>query len=166
MKATTFLIAGIGLCACVASANAAPIAPRAQVTKDGKLLNYDWKGACPDEKAVGVPAYPDSVCIKAAPFNKSSAFVDLMSGADAVSVAAWYAKHLHGWRRTKSATGDIVFTPPGESSNDATAEFSDVHVSIQALSPTQARLKKMIYEFDGTPATVVDIWYSLKGNGQ
>lgn len=145
---------------------AASIAPRVPVTKEGKLINYDWKGSCPDEKAVGVPAYPRSVCTKAASLSKSSAVVELLSDADAAEVVSWYAKHLSGWGHTKVASGEIIFTPPGVDPNRVYAGYTDVNVTIEKLSNGKAKLKKMIYAFKGTPATAISIWYAIGGSKQ
>jgi hypothetical protein len=163
-KKTSFF--SLGMLACILwinSAMAAPIAPKAPVTKLGKYGVVRATGPCPDEKAVGVPAYPGSVCLKSAAFNADNAFVDLMSADNASKVSDWYAKHLHGWVKTKSVTGAIVFTPPGERTNNAIAEFTDVHVTVKMLKKSESKLKKRFYVFAGTPASVVAIQYSRHG---
>lgn len=151
---------------CTQGALAAPIAPKAAVTKDGKMLNYGFAGPCPEQKAVGVSAFPGSVCYKAAALSKKTAFVDLMTAAKPAKVADWYGKHLNGWTRTKAVSGEIVFTPPGERTNSAIAAFTDVHVSVKRLSKGMAKLKKMFYTFKGTPATVISISYSREAGGK
>lgn len=144
------------------AANAAAIAPKARVTAAGKSMNYNWKGPCPKESVVGAPAYPGSTCIKAAHYNSKSAFVDLLSNAKADTVAGWYAKHLNGWTRRKSTEGDTIFTPPSANANEATYDPTADGIAIKAVSPTNAKLKKMFYILKGTPKTAITINYALK----
>ena len=142
------------------NAVSAPIAPKAPVTKFGKNSVLRADGPCPDEKKVGIPAYPDSVCLKAASFDTFTAFVNLMTADDADTVANWYEKHLHGWIRTKTISGNIVFTPPGERTNPTIAAFTKVHVTVKKLDKANSELKKSLYVFKGVPASVISIQYS------
>lgn len=144
----------------VNNASAAPIAPKAPVTKQGEYSVLRADGPCPDEKAVGVPAYPGSVCLKAATFDTFTAFVNLMTTDDVTKVADWYAKHLRGWTRTRTLSGDIVFTPPGERTNPTIAAFTKVHVLVEKLEKAKSQLKKSFYVFEGIPASLISIHYS------
>ncbi|GEM_PF-2690279 len=146
------------------TANAAqPIAPRVPVTKEGKLINYDWKGTCPPQSEVGVPAYPGSLCTKAAMFNKHSGFVELISGTSAAAVVSWYSGHLSGWRHTKVMSGDVIFVPPGVDLNRVYPGYSDTNITIHKLTAGGVKLKKMIYAFQGTPKTLITIDYEVNG---
>lgn len=142
---------------------AAPIAPKAPVTKLGKYGVIRATGPCPAEKEVGVPAYPGSVCLKSGAFNSTMAFVELMSSDNAKKITDWYAKHLNGWVRVKAVTGDIVFTPPGERTNAANAYFSEIHVSVTKLKKSESKLKKSFFVFKGTPASIISIGYVIHG---
>ncbi len=145
---------------------AAPIAPRVPVTKSGKAINYGWKGECPDESLVGVPAYPGSLCTKAAKFNNASAFVELVTGAGAGAVVSWYSGHLSGWGNKKVMSGDVIFVPPGVDLNRVYPGYADVNITIEKLSPANAKIKKMIYAFKSTPKTLITIYYDIKGGGK
>lgn len=142
------------------SATAAPIAPKAPRTKLGKSSVLRADDDCPDQKKVHVPAYPDSVCLKAASSDTFTAYVKLMTADDADKVANWYEEHLDGWVRTKTISGNIVFTPPGERTNPTIAAFTKVHVSVEKLDDANAKLNKSLYVFKGTPASIISIHYS------
>ena len=142
------------------SAISAPLAPKAPITKFGKNSVLRAVGPCPDQKTVGVPAYPGSVCLKAASFDTFTAVVSLMTADDAHKVADWYEKHLDRWTRTKTISGNIVFTPPGERTNPTIAAFTKVHVTIKPLDEAHSQLKKSLYVFKGTPASIISIQYS------
>lgn len=142
---------------------ASPIAPRVPVTKSGKEINYGWKGQCPDESLVGVPAYPGSLCTNAAKFNNASAFVNLITSASAAAVVSWYSGHLSGWGHKKVMSGDVIFVPSGVDLNRVYPGYTDVNITIEELSPAKAKIKKMIYAFKGTPKTLITIYYDIKG---
>jgi hypothetical protein len=144
----------------VNSAISAPIAPKAPISKFGKDSVLRTDKPCPDEKLVAVPAYPDSVCLKAASFDTFTAVVTLMTADDAPKVANWYEKHLDRWTRTKTISGDIVFTPPGERTNPTIAAFTKVHVTVKPLDEANSKLKKSLYIFKGIPASIISIQYS------
>jgi hypothetical protein len=159
----TALSTGVALFVCVLWANAvisAPIAPKAPITKFGKDSVLRTDKPCPDEKLVAVPAYPDSVCLKAASFDTFTAVVTLMTADDADKVANWYAKHLDRWTMTKTISGDIVFTPLGERTNPTIAAFTKVHVIVKPLDKASSQLKKSLYVFKGIPASIISIQYS------
>lgn len=152
-----------GLIFAVGAASAKPIAPRVPVTKSGQAINYGWKGVCPDEHLVGVPAYPGSLCTKAAMFNKSSGFVELMTGASAGAVVSWYSGHLSGWGHKKDMAGEFIFVPPGVDLKSVYPGYTDPNITIETLSPAKVKVKKMIYAFKGTPKTLITIYYEIKG---
>ncbi len=144
------------------AANAAqPIAPRVPVTKEGKLINYDWKGTCPSESKVGVPAYPGSLCTKAAMFNNSSGFVELMTSANVAEVVSWYSGHLSGWGHTKVESGEDIFVPPGVDLKRVYPGYSDTNITIKNMTAGDVKLKKMIYAFKGTPKALINIYYDI-----
>lgn len=87
------------------TALAAPIAPRAPLSKDGKqLYAYEHKTPkpCPDAAVVGLPAYPGALCLgmttdvtKGVPAShRMYPQVVLVSSAPLAKVAAWYRAHL------------------------------------------------------------------------
>ena len=159
----TALSTSVALFVCVLWANSAmsaPIAPKAPVTKFGKNSVLRTDKPCPDAKLVAVPAYPGSVCLKASDFDTFTAKVTLMTADDANKVADWYAKQLRSWTKTKTISGNIVFTPPGERTNPTIAAFTKVHVAVKPLDEANAKLKKSLYVFKGVPASIISIQYS------
>ena len=166
MQISKFFFASIaaGLICAVAVASAKPIAPRVPVTQSGKAINYGWKGVCPDENLVGVPAFPGSLCTKAAMFNKSSGFVELITGSSAAAVVSWYSGHLSGWGHKKDMAGEFIFVPPGVDLKRVYPGYTDPNITIEKLSPGKVKIKKMIYAFKGTPKTLITVYYEPKGS--
>jgi hypothetical protein len=162
MNKTTFYM-GVALFVCVLwmdSAISAPLAPKAPITQFGKNSVLRADGPCPDQQTVGVPAYPGSVCLKSASFDTFTAVVTLMTADDALKVANWYAKHLSDWVRTKTISGNIVFTPPGERTNPTIAAFTKIHISVKPLDKAHSQIQKSLYVFKGAPASIISIQYS------
>lgn len=156
-------------------AQAAPIAPKLHLTKKGKILNYGFKGPCPDAKAVGIPAYPGSVCYGRGAPSKTSRIVYLMTSADAAAVANWYAKKLPGWKRSElKLLHEIDFKPPHKKKTaEQRREDLEEHwgqgtigpsVTVRGMRKEDVREKKMFYAFDGTPATIIEIDYVITGS--
>lgn len=168
-KIASFL--SIATCAALALggvAVAAPIAPHAALSKLGKQImaaqHKTQPDKCPDAASVGIPAYPDSLCIgivtvtaKGVPADRLPwPRVNLVSKSPTDQVQKWYADRLKGWKYDPKMKH---FVRPGWTFRRMMFEPD---VIVKPATKSSLALYGMAFDLSGAK-TLITIAYKAKG---